>query len=101
MYHVMLSFCEATKVDLQSWHNSKKNRNKTHDTTIRSSISLVLSLFVDLINVDMAVQSGFLCPMSEMKKKYASQLQILSFGIEGNQRRKKGSYVSLKDTIPC
>ena len=51
----MLRFCEATKVDLQSSYNSKKNRNKMHDTTIKNTISLVSSLFVDMIDVDMAV----------------------------------------------
>jgi hypothetical protein len=28
----MLRFCEATKVDIQSLYNLKKNWNKTHDT---------------------------------------------------------------------
>ena len=64
----MLNFCEAKKVDLQSWYNSKKKRNKTHDTTIKNKISLVLSLFVDMIDVDMAGQSGFLCTISEIKE---------------------------------
>ncbi len=63
----MLNFCEATKVDLQSWYNSKKNRNKTHDTTIKNTISLVSTLFVDMSDVDMVVQSGFLCTMSKIK----------------------------------
>jgi hypothetical protein len=66
--HGMLSFFEATKVDLQSWYNSKKNRNKKHDNTIKSTISLVLSLFVDMIDVDMAVQSRFLCIVSKIKE---------------------------------
>jgi hypothetical protein len=37
----MLRFCEASKVDLQSSYISKTNRNKTHDSTIINSISLV------------------------------------------------------------
>jgi hypothetical protein len=51
----MLRFCEATKGDLQSSFISKFNQNKTHDSTIKNTISLVLSLFVDMIDVDMAV----------------------------------------------
>ena len=63
----MRSFCEATKVDLQLSYNSKKNQNKTHDTTIKNTTSLVLGLFVDMIDVDMVIQSGFLCTMAEIK----------------------------------
>ena len=64
----MLSFCEATKVDLQSSYNLKKNWVKIHDTTIKNTISLVSSLFVEMIDVDMAVQSGFRCTMAEIKE---------------------------------
>jgi len=45
MNHGMLSFCEAMKVDPQSWYNSKKKIwNKTCKTTITSTISLVSCL---------------------------------------------------------
>jgi hypothetical protein len=60
--HGMLSFCEATKVDLQSWYNSKKNWIKPHDTSILSTSSLLWSLLVDVMNVDVAIQSRFQCP---------------------------------------
>jgi hypothetical protein len=66
--HGMLSFCEATKVDLQSRYNSKKNGNKTHDSTISNTISLVSSLFVDMIDVKMAIQSGFSHTRAKMKE---------------------------------
>ncbi len=36
----MLSFCEATNVELQSSYNSKKNKNKTHNTTIKTQSHL-------------------------------------------------------------
>jgi hypothetical protein len=68
MNHGMLSFCEATKVDLQSWSNSKKNGNKTHDTIISNTISLLSSLLVDLIDVEMAIQSGFSRTSAEMNQ---------------------------------
>ena len=64
----MLRFCAATKVDLQSLYDLKKNWNKTHDTTIKNTISLVSSLFVDMIDVVMVVQSGFLSTMAELKR---------------------------------
>jgi hypothetical protein len=57
--HGMIRFCEATKVDLQSSFISNTNWNKTHDNTISNTISLVSSLFVDMIDVDMAIESGF------------------------------------------
>ncbi len=43
--HGMLRFCEATKVDLESWYNSKKTQNKTHNTIISSTKSLVATFF--------------------------------------------------------
>ena len=80
--HGMLSFCEATKVDLQSWYNSKKKIwNQTHESSITSTISLVSCMFEDL-------------------QKDPSQKRMLSFGIKENPRRKNTSYASLKDTIP-
>ena len=51
MNHGMLSFCEATKVDLQSWYNSKKKiQSQTHESSITSTITLVSCLFEDLMN---------------------------------------------------
>jgi hypothetical protein len=64
----MLRFCEATKNDLQPLYNSKTNRNKTHGTTIKNTFSLVSSLCVNMIDVDMVVQSGFLSTMAEIKE---------------------------------
>ena len=64
----MLRFCEATKVDLQSSFISKTNRNKKHDSTIKNTISLVSSLFVDMIDVDMAIQLGFLTTIAKIKE---------------------------------
>jgi hypothetical protein len=64
----MSRFCEATKVDLQSSFISKTNWNKTYDNTITNTISLVLSLFVDMIDVDMAIESGFLTTRAEIKE---------------------------------
>ncbi len=59
--------CNASQKLSMSWYNSK-NQNKTHITTIKNTISLVSSLFVDMIDVDMAVKSGFLCTMAEIKE---------------------------------
>jgi hypothetical protein len=64
----MIRFCEATKVDLQSSFIFNTNWNKTHDNTIKNTISLVSSLFVDMIDVDMAIESGFLTTRAEIKE---------------------------------
>jgi hypothetical protein len=66
----MIRFCEATKVDLQSSFISNTNQNKTHDNTITNTISLVSSLFVDMIDVDMAIESGFLTTRAEIKESF-------------------------------
>jgi hypothetical protein len=100
MNHGMLSFWEAMKVDLQSWYNSKKNRNKTLDTTLIITISLVSSLFVDLMDVVMAIQSRFLCTMSEMEETRITVANSVIWN-RGKSKEKNASYVSLKDTIPC
>ena len=63
--HGMLSLCEATKVDLQSWYHSKKKCNKSHDTSILSTNSLRWSLFVDVMDVDIAIQSGLQYPFQK------------------------------------
>jgi len=55
----MRTFCEATKVDLQSCINSKKNQDTTHNTTMVNTFSLITSLFLDVMNVNVAVESGF------------------------------------------
>ena len=99
MNHGMLSFCEATKVDLQSWSNSKKNGNQTHDTIISNTISLVSSLLVDLIDVDMAIQSGFSRTSAEMKETPITVANSVIWN-RRNSKEKKPSYVSLKDAIP-
>jgi hypothetical protein len=64
----MIRFCKATKVDLQSSFISNTNWNKTHDNTIKNTTSLVSSLFVDMIDVDMAVESGFLTTIAKIKE---------------------------------
>jgi hypothetical protein len=64
----MIRFCEATKVDLQSSKISNTNQNKTHNNTITNTISLVSSMFVDMIDVDMAIDSGFLTTRAEIKE---------------------------------
>jgi hypothetical protein len=99
MNHGMLSFCEATKVDLQSWENSKKNRNKTHNTTIISTISLVSSQFFDLIDVEMAIQSGFNRTSAEMKETPITVANSVIWN-KKTLKEKNASYVSLKDAIP-
>jgi len=55
----MHTFCEAMKVDLQSCVNSKKNQDTTHNTTMVNTFSLITSLFLDVMNVNIAVESGF------------------------------------------
>jgi hypothetical protein len=64
----MRTFCEATKVDLQSSMNSMKNQDTTHNTTMVNTLSLITSLFSDVMNVDVAVQSGFRSCWSKMKR---------------------------------
>jgi hypothetical protein len=88
MNHGILSFCEATKVDLQSWSNSKKNGNQTHDTIISNTISLVSSLLVDLIDVDMAIQSGFSRTSAEMKETPITVANSVIWN-RGNSKEKK------------
>jgi hypothetical protein len=48
----MRTFCEATKVDLQSSMNSMKNQDTTHNTTMVNTLSLITSLFSDVMNVN-------------------------------------------------
>ncbi len=55
-------------MDLKSSFISNTNQNKTHDSTINNTISLVTSLFVDRIDVDMAVESRFLTTRAEIKE---------------------------------
>jgi hypothetical protein len=55
----MLTFCEASKVDLQSYINSKKNEDTTHNSSMVNTISLLSSMFSDVMNLDVAVESGF------------------------------------------
>jgi hypothetical protein len=64
----MIRFCEATKVDLQSSKFSNTDQTKTHDSTITNTISLVSSMFVDLIDIDMAIESGFLTTRASIKE---------------------------------
>ena len=64
----MHTFCEATKVDLQSSMNSMKNQDTTHNTTMVNTLSLITSLFSDVMNVNVAVQSGFRSCWSDMKR---------------------------------
>jgi hypothetical protein len=64
----MLTFCEASKVDLHSCINSKKNQDTTHNSTMVNTISLITSLFSDVMNVNVAVESGFRKSWSDMKK---------------------------------
>ncbi len=64
----MLTFCEASKVDLQSCINSKKNQDTTHNSTMVNTISLITSLFSDVMNVNVAVESGFRKSWSDMKR---------------------------------
>jgi hypothetical protein len=88
--HGMLSFCEATKVDLQSWSNSKKNGNKTHAAIISNTISLVSSLLVDLVDVEMAIESGFDRPSAEMKKTPMTAANTVIWN-RGNSKEKNAS----------
>jgi len=52
----MLTFCEASKVDRQSCINSKK---KTHNSSMVNTVSLISSMFSDVMNLNVAVESGF------------------------------------------
>jgi len=63
----MLTFCEASKVNLQSSINSKKNQDTTHNSTMVNTISLATSLFSDVMNLNVAVESGFRKSWSDMK----------------------------------
>jgi hypothetical protein len=62
-------FCEATKVDLESKYNSQKNQNKTHNTIISSTKSLIATLFAQLMNVQLTIETGFTSTSSKMKEK--------------------------------
>jgi len=74
----MLTFCEASKVDLQSCIKSKKNQDTTHHSTIVNTNSLITSLFSDVMNVNVAVELGFRKSWSEMKKtKIASPDSVI------------------------
>jgi len=64
----MIRFCEATKVDLQSSKISNTNQTKTHDNTITNTNSLVSSMFVDMIDVDMAIESGVITTRAAIKE---------------------------------
>ena len=63
----MLRFCEATKVDFQSSKLSNTDQTKTHDITVSNTASLLSSMFVDLIDIDTAIESGFGITRSSMK----------------------------------
>ncbi len=97
--HGTLRFCEATKVDLESWNNSKKNRNNKHDTTILSTNSLVSSLFVDLMGVEEVIETGFNCKKSEMNETRITVANSVIWN-RGKFKEKNASYASQKDTNP-
>jgi len=52
------------------------------------------------MNLEMAIQAGFICTPTEMKETPITEANFLSFGIKETPRRKNTSYASLKDTIP-
>jgi hypothetical protein len=83
----MFTFCEATKVDLQSSMNSMKNEDTTHNMTIVNTLSLLMSLFSDVMNVNIAVQSGFRRCWSDMKRtNIAPQDSVIWNRCKSNQK---------------
>ncbi len=93
----MHTFCEATKVDLQSSMNSIQNQDTTHNTTMVNTLSFITSLFSDVMNVNVAVQSGFRSSWSDMKTtKIAPQDSVI--WNRGKSNKKNSSSASTQDT---
>ena len=85
----MLTFCEASKVDLQSYINSKKNEDTSHNSSMVNTISLLSSMFSDVMNLNVAVESGFRQSWSEMKCTEISGPDSVIWNI-GQTKKKKG-----------
>ncbi len=64
----MIRFCEATKVVFQSSKLSNTDQTKTHDITVSNTACLLSSMFVDLIDIDTAIESGFGITRASMKE---------------------------------
>ena len=95
----MLTFCEASKVDLQSYINSKKNEDTTHNSSMVNTISLLSSMFSDVMNLDVAVESGFRQSWSEMKCTEISGPDSVIWNI-GQTKKKNVLCASIHYTTP-
>ncbi len=94
----MLTFCEALKVDLQSCINSK-NQDTTHNSTMVNTISLITSLFFDVMNMNVAVESGFRKNWSDMKRAEISGPDSVIWN-RGQSKKNKASCASTHYTTP-
>jgi hypothetical protein len=95
----MLTFCEAAKVDLQSSINSKKNQDITHNSSMVNTISLLSSMFSDVMNLDVAVESGFRQSWADMKCTEISGPDSVIWN-RGQSKEKKGSCAITYHTTP-
>jgi hypothetical protein len=95
----MLTFCEASKVDLQSCISSKKNQDTTHNSTMVNTNSLITSVFLDVMNVNDDVESGFRKSWSDMKRTKIAAPDSVIWN-RGQSKKKNPSCVSTHYTTP-
>ncbi len=67
----MISFCKATKVDLDASYNSGNDGSdiSPNDAIVSSTLLLISVLFESFSDLDMAINKGFLVPMQDIPLK--------------------------------
>jgi hypothetical protein len=104
----MISFCKATKVDLDASYNSGNNGSdiSPNDAIVSSTLLLISVLFESFSNLDTAIDKGFPVPIQDIPLKDARTMVMVP---KIKRRKKEGNktflpkpkYYTSKDLSPC